>query len=110
MSRMPNVTKAEFRTLVFEFARAKQLRVDEIKDGKARIWFNENSQKFLHADHVDALYDRLRHAHLSPRDINIAIENVAPGRPCTHRGMREIYVQIHRSSLVEVFRAGRFAG
>lgn len=43
---MPNVTKAEFRTLVFEFARAKQLRVDEIKDGKARIWFNENSQKF----------------------------------------------------------------
>lgn len=92
------MTKVDFRTLVFEIARAKQLRVDEMKDGKERIWFNEKSQKFLHADHIDALYDRLRHPNLATRDINIAIENVAPGRPCTHRGMREIYAQIHRSS------------
>ncbi|WP_060036937.1 hypothetical protein [Burkholderia sp. MSMB1078WGS] len=92
------MTRAEFRTLVFEIARAKCLRVDEMRDGKARIWFNEKSQKFLHADHIDDLYDRLRHPNLSMHDINIAIENAAPGRPCTHRGMREIYAQIHRSS------------
>lgn len=92
------MTKAEFRTLVFEIARAQRLRVDAMKDGKARIWFNEKSQKFLHADHIDSLYDRLRHPNLSPRDINAAIESVAPGRPCTHRGMRDIYAQIHRSS------------
>ncbi|MFA8393295.1 hypothetical protein ACEPUD_24580 [Burkholderia ubonensis] len=98
MSRMSNMTKAEFRTLVFEIARAKRLRVDAMKDGKERIWFNEKSQKFLHADHIDALYDRLRHPNLSARDASIEIENVAPGRPCTHRGMREIYAQIRRSS------------
>ncbi|WP_175698534.1 MULTISPECIES: hypothetical protein [Burkholderia] len=92
------MTKAEFRTLVFEIAQEKRLRVDEMQDGKARIWFNEKSQKFLHADHIDALYDRLRHPNLSTRDINVAIESAAPGRPCTHRGMREIYAQIHRSS------------
>ncbi|ALX12108.1 hypothetical protein P350_11435 [Burkholderia cepacia JBK9] len=92
------MTKAEFRTLVFEIARAKRLRVDEMKDGKVRIWFNEKSLKFLHADHVDELYDRLRHPSLSPRDINIEIQRVAPGRPCTHKGMREIYEQIHRCS------------
>ncbi len=92
------MTKAEFRTLVFEIARAQRLRVDAMKDGKDRIWFNEKSQKFLHADHIDALYDRLRHPHLSTRDINTAIEKVAPGRPCTHKGMRDIYEQLHQTS------------
>lgn len=92
------MTKAEFRTLVFQIARAKRLRVDEMKDGKERIWFNEKSQKFLHAGHIDALFDRLRHPNLSPHDINLEIQGVAPGRPCTHKGMREIYEQIHRPS------------
>ncbi|CAB3750950.1 MULTISPECIES: hypothetical protein [Burkholderia] len=92
------MTKTEFRNLVFQIARVKRLRVDEMKDGKERIWFNEKSQKFLHAGHIDALFDQLRHPNLSPRDINIEIHRVAPGRPCTHKGMREIYEQIHRPS------------
>ncbi|AIO33549.1 hypothetical protein DM39_1483 [Burkholderia cenocepacia] len=91
------MTKVEFRRLVFEIARAKRLRVDEMKDGKQRIWFNENSRKFLHADHIDALFDLLRCPDLSQREINAEIGRVAPGRSCTHKGMREIYEDIHRS-------------
>lgn len=91
------MTKTEFRALVLKIARTKQLRVDEMQDGRERIWFNEKSQKFLHVDHIDALFGLLRHPNLSRREISAEIQRVAPGRPCTHKQMREIYEQIHRS-------------
>ncbi len=92
------MTKAQFRTLVFEIARAKQLRVDQMQDGKERIWFNETSEKFLHVDHIDSLFDVLRQPNLTKREINAEIQRVAPGRPCTHKDMRDIYEQIHQTS------------
>ncbi|WP_175783885.1 hypothetical protein [Burkholderia ambifaria] len=91
------MTKSEFRARVFETARAKRLKVDQMQDGKDRIWFNLNSKKFLHSDHIDSLFDLLRRPNLSRQVVNAEIERVAPGRPCTHKGMREIYEQIHRS-------------
>ncbi|KHJ64707.1 hypothetical protein [Burkholderia glumae] len=92
------MTKNEFRSRVFELARERRLSVDVMRDGKLRIWFNLKSKKFLHVDHIDALYGLLRRPGLDRAAIRAEIERVAPGRPCTHRGMREIYEQLHTAA------------
>ncbi|WP_186016165.1 hypothetical protein [Burkholderia gladioli] len=92
------MTKNEFRSRVFELARERRLAVDTMCDGKQRIWFNLKSKKFLHVDHIDALFALLRQPGLDRATIRAEIERVAPGRPCTHRGMREIYERLHASA------------
>ncbi|MDR8087841.1 hypothetical protein KPB05_10245 [Burkholderia gladioli] len=92
------MTKNEFRSRVFELARERRLAVDAMRDGKQRIWFNLKSKKFLHVDHIDALFELLRKPGLGRATIRAEIERVAPGRPCTHRGMHEIYEQLHEAA------------
>jgi hypothetical protein len=93
--------KQDFVERVFKIAKAKGLRVDTCTQGDAkgmhRIWFNEKSKKFLRVDHVAQLHEILKEPALSVREIRATIEAVAPGRPCTHKGMREIYEKIHRA-------------
>jgi len=52
--------------------------------------------KKLHAGHIQQLYpDILTRTEELPK----LIEKVAPGKPCTHRPMREIINQIKRNGM-----------
>ncbi|MBB5413682.1 hypothetical protein HDG34_007660 [Paraburkholderia sp. HC6.4b] len=96
------MTKQDFVQRSLDIAKAMGLRVDAVTQGEARgllrICFNEKSGKFLHELHLQSLYPLLRKRGLSVAELNAAIESVAPGRPCTHRGMREIIVQLQNAS------------
>lgn len=95
------MTKKEFVDRVFVLAKAKGLRVDAVTRGESRglfrVWFNESSRKYLHELHLGALYATLKKRGLTRAQLNRAIDAVAPGSPCTHIGMREIYDQLHAS-------------
>ena len=82
--------KADFVTAVFEAARKRGLRVHVNREGLDQICFNEKSKKSLHRGHLEQLHPAILRRGLSRSQMNALIEKVAPGRPCTHRGMREI--------------------
>lgn len=82
--------KADFVTAVLEAARKRGLRVYVNRDGLDQICFNEKSRKSLHRGHLEQLHPAILRSGLSRSQMNALIEQVAPGRPCTHRGMRDI--------------------
>ena len=94
--------KADFVTAVLEVARQRGLRVYVNREGLDQICFNEKSKKSLHQGHLQQLHPAILQIGLSRSQMNTLIEQVAPGRPCTHRGMRDIVAQLQGVS------AGRF--
>lgn len=82
--------KNEFVDEVFRAAQGRGLRVEIGRSGRRTIVFNEVSKKKLHEDHIRALHPEILRRGASVGDMRALIESVAPGRPCTHKGMREI--------------------
>lgn len=78
------LNKKEFVDAVFSLARQEGYGVEHTRDRLRQIDFGH---KKLHEGHLERLYPEILNpeAHL-PTLIN----NVAPGRPCTHRPMKEI--------------------
>lgn len=79
---------------VFKAAGKCGLRIDRDQLGRLRICFNGRSKKFLHQGHIEALFPGILREGLSISEMNAMIEAVAPGRPCTHVGMRRIIEMI----------------
>jgi hypothetical protein len=78
----------QFVELVIEIARRLGFKIETNRDGVLQIDFG---YKKLHAGHLRKLFPRILQ-----KDVNVAklVEEVAPGRPCTHKPMREIVAQI----------------
>lgn len=83
------ISKKQFISEVVRVAREHGYKIESsARTGQAQIDFGN---KKLHAGHLANLYP----AALSIQS-NIAslIESVAPGRPCSHKPMREIIEQL----------------
>lgn len=78
----------QFVEQVVEIARWTGFKIETNRDGLPQIDFGH---KKLHAGHLLRVFPEILE-----KDANVAmvIERVAPGRPCTHKPMREIVAQI----------------
>ncbi len=90
------MNKQNFVEAVLLAARERGLRVEPNRNGQQQICFNEKSKKSLHVRHLEDLHPAILDPDLSVTEVNALIQKVAPGRPCTHRGMREIVETIRR--------------
>lgn len=89
------VQKEQFIEAVFRTARTRGLQVRLNRRGIESICFNEKSKKCLTRDHIGLLFELGIHRPDNvTADFRRLIDEVAPGRPCTHRGMREIVQRI----------------
>lgn len=88
------VTENEFVQRFFDIAEKSGLLVEERRPGRS-ICFNSNSDKWLSEKHLGALFPHVLEQGLSDMQINRMIENIAPGRPCTHKGFRAILKSFH---------------
>jgi len=88
------LSKEQFEHDVFKIAKSQGYKIEKNKrNGLKQIVFDN---KKLHAGHIQQLYpDSLTRTEELPK----LIEKVAPGRPCTHRPMREIIDQIKRNGI-----------
>ncbi|RZB31324.1 MAG: hypothetical protein SRB2_04849 [Desulfobacteraceae bacterium Eth-SRB2] len=86
------LSKEQFEQEIFRIAKRQGYNIEKNKrNGLKQIVFDH---KKLHADHIQQLYpDILTRTEELPK----LIEKVAPGRPCTHRPMREIIYQIKQN-------------
>lgn len=85
-------TAQSFVEYVFRIGKQKGYRTEINRDGLQQIDFGH---KKLHEGHLAAIFP----AVLSPgANISSLIENVAPGRPCAHRPMKEIIAQLQSDS------------
>lgn len=75
---------------VVETARQRGFKIETNRDGLVQIDFGN---KKLHAGHLSRLFPDILEAGA---DVAGLIERVAPGRPCTHRPMREIISELGR--------------
>ena len=89
-----DMEKDEFVAAVFEAATQDGLKIDVDRKGRKRIWFNPNSRKYLDEERIAALHPAILQPGIGSGEMNRLIESVAPGRPCTHVGMREIVERI----------------
>ena len=78
------MNEQEFIDRVALKARARGFRVETNRNGQVQIDFGN---KKLHAGHLASLYPKIVMPHVN---IPKLIDSVAPGRPCTHKPMREI--------------------
>ena len=78
----------EFIDQVIRKARDKGFKVEINRNDQTQIDFGH---KKLHSGHLAQLFPEILH-----RDANVAklVDGVAPGRPCTHKPMREIVEQL----------------
>jgi len=78
------MNQKEFINQVIESARVNGFKIEINRNGQTQIDF---SHKKLHSGHLAQLYPEILH-----RDANISglIDAVAPGRPCSHKPMREL--------------------
>lgn len=83
------MTEDEFVQRAFEIAERGGLTVEVRRPGKS-ICFNSNSGKWLNEGHLRSLFPMILEPGISDTQVNRMIEDVAPGRPCTHVGMRSI--------------------
>jgi len=74
--------------LIVETARRKGHRIATNRDGLQQIDFGH---KKLHAGHLRAMLPEILRDGASIAGI---IERVAPGRPCTHKPMKEIIREV----------------
>ncbi|WP_157696247.1 hypothetical protein [Caballeronia temeraria] len=86
----------EFVDQVLRLARERGLRVETNRSGLEQITFNETSRKALHTGHVARLFPEALAPGLTPRQFNALLRSIAPGRPCTQKGMREIVDAIEK--------------
>ncbi len=86
-------TADEFVSEVLKAAAERGFKVEDSRNGKQIDFGN----KKLHEGHLRALYPAIT---VPGADIRALIERVAPGRPCTHRPMREIIGGIRRAGKV----------
>ena len=85
------MTKDDFIYEVIRVARKKGYKIEtNARNGLEQIDFGS---KKLHAGHLEKLYPNILTANTN---IPALIEKVAPGRPCSHKPMREIIEQIRR--------------
>ena len=83
------IGKEQFIDEVICIARDLGYKIESnARTGKAQIDFGN---KKLHAGHLGALYPTILSASAN---ISSLIEQVAPGRPCSHKPMREIIEQL----------------
>ena len=82
------MNQQEFINQVVRNARAKGFKIEANRNGQLQIDFG---YKKLHSGHLAQLFPEILF-----RDANAAklIDAVAPGRPCTHKPMREIVKQL----------------
>ena len=87
----PMLNKNQFVHEVFRIAEERGFRIENNRRNDLKqIDFG---LKKLHAGHLEQLYPTI----LSPTEkISDLIEKVAPGRPCSHKPMREIIREIRR--------------
>jgi len=83
-------TKTDFVADVIAIARRIGWRTEMNRDGLAQIDFGN---KKLHAGHLEAMFPEILADGVS---ISNVIEKVAPGRPCTHKPMREIVAELKK--------------
>ena len=88
------MTENEFVQRFLEIAEQIGLHVEERRPGRS-ICFNANSDKWLSEKHLRSLFPQVLEPNLSDTQINRMIEDVAPGRPCTHKGFRTILKTFH---------------
>lgn len=88
------MTEDEFVRRVFEIAAHHGLTVEDRRPGKS-ICFNPVSNKWLSEGHIRSLFPLVLTPGLSEKQMNQMVEEVAPGRPCTHVGFRKIIRQFH---------------
>jgi hypothetical protein len=81
-------TKAQFVSEVIATARRKGWRIETNRDGLTQIDFGN---KKLHVGHLEAMFPKILDDTASIARI---IEEVAPGRSCTHKPMREILAEL----------------
>jgi len=83
--------KTKFVSEVIRVAREQGYKIEtNARHGLDQIDFGH---KKLHAGHLEELYPAI----LEPSaHIPTLINQVAPGRPCAHKPMREIIEQFHR--------------
>lgn len=81
-------TRDQFVRNVLRIAQQQGFKIESSKRiGQLQIDFGN---KKLHATHLAQLFEA---AMDTSQDISRAIEKIAPGRPCTHKPMREIIKQ-----------------
>jgi len=85
------LSKREFINEVIRVAREQGYKIEiSARNGMEQIDFGN---KKLHAGHLEDLYPAI----LGPdAHIPTLIDKVAPGRPCSHRPLREIMEQLRR--------------
>ena len=86
---MVSMSQKEFVDAVFVIAKQKGYIQETGRNGIRQIDFGN---KKLHEDHLRQLYPKILHP-LAITDTSYTrklIEDIAPGRPCTHKPMREI--------------------
>lgn len=78
----------QFIDQVVKIAREKGFRIETNRDGLTQIDFGN---KKLHSQHLRAMFPEILKDDVV---ISAIIENVAPGRPCTFKPMKEIIEEI----------------
>ncbi len=83
------ISKDEFIQEVIRIARERGYKLESnARTGQTQIDFGN---KKLHAGHLGDLYPAILSANANVPSL---INKVAPGRPCTHKPMREIVNQL----------------
>ena len=81
----------EFVARVIEVARENGFQIEDSRNGKQIDFGN----KKLHENHLGALFDL--GILNGTRGVADLIDRVAPGRPCTHKPMKDILDKIRQS-------------
>jgi hypothetical protein len=85
-------SSAVFVDRVFQIAKEHGYPVERNRQGLRQIDFGH---KKLHEEHIRRLYPDI----LQPTEsVSNIIDVIAPGRPCTHRPMREIVAQYRKGA------------
>lgn len=82
------MTKEDYIIRVMDIARTKGYSIASNRSGQMQIDFGH---KRLHSGHLVKLYPEILDLDAN---ISALIERVAPGRPCSHRPMKEIMRQL----------------
>ena len=82
------MSEEDFIRRVLQIARADGYPVARNRDGFLQIDFGH---KKLHEQHLRKMYPNVLSGYQS---ISQLIDNVAPGRPCAHKPMREIIMKL----------------